>query len=151
MDSASINPTKGSDIQTTKAPAPAAKPVQKPAKAEVKAAPKDTVSLSPAAKDALESRASTPEVANDAPKPAQESSARQVDIPDSGKADSGVENNSRRFSVTEAKDVVVTIVDKKTQEVIKQIPSEEALDLRNAIRDGVEKIAPKDNPTEKLI
>jgi flagellar protein FlaG len=151
MDSTSINPAKGSDVQTTKAPAPAAKPVQKPPKAEVKAAPKDTVSLSPAAKDALESRASAPEVANDTPKPSSENSVRPADIPDSGSANSGVDNNSRRFSVTEAKDVVVTIVDKKTQEVIKQIPSEEVIDLRNAIRDGVEKIAPKDNPTEKLI
>ncbi|VAX30758.1 hypothetical protein MNBD_NITROSPINAE05-339 [hydrothermal vent metagenome] len=144
MDSASINPARGPDIQTTQAPASAAKPVQKPPKAEVKAAPKDTVSLSPAAKDALES--SGPEVSS-----SPVSSARPADIPDSGNADSGVDNNSRRFSVTEAKDVVVTIVDKKTQEVIKQIPSEEVLDLRNAIRDGVEKIAPKDNPTEKLI
>ena len=56
-----------------------------------------------------------------------------------------------QFSVTEANDVVLKIVDNETQEVIKQIPSEEELDLRNAIRDGVERIAPKDNPTEKLI
>jgi flagellar protein FlaG len=154
MDSTSINPTKGPDIQTPKAPTPVAKPVQKPPKAEVKAAPKDTVSLSPAAKDALESRASSPEVAEvakEAPKPSSENSARPADIPDSGSADSGVDSNSRKFSVTEAKDVVVTIIDNKTQEVVKQIPTEEVIDLRNAIRDGVEKIAPKDNPTEKLI
>jgi len=151
MDSASINPTKGPDIQPAQASAPAAKPVQKPPKAEVSAVPKDTVSLSPAAKDALESRASAPEVASDAPKPSPENSARSADIPDSGNAGSGVDDSSRKFSVTEAKDVVVTIIDRKTQEVIKQIPSEEVLDLRNAIRDGVEKIAPKGNPTDKLI
>jgi len=143
MDSASINPAKGSDIQTTKPPAAPEKPVASPPKAPVQAAPKDTVSLSPAAQDALKSSA---------PKEAASSgnSAPQVDRPKSESADLGA-NKSRQFSVTEANDVVLKIVNNETREVIKQIPSEEELDLRNAIRDGIEKIAPKDNPTDKLI
>jgi hypothetical protein len=146
MDSASINPAKGSDIQTTKPPAAPEKPVASPPKAPVQAAPKDTVSLSPAAQDALKS--SPPKVAKEAA--SSGNSAPQVDPPKSESADLGA-NKSRQFSVTEANDVVLKIVNNETQEVIKQIPSEEELDLRNAIRDGVEKIAPKDNPTEKLI
>jgi flagellar protein FlaG len=134
MDSASINPAKGPDIQTTKPPVAPEKPAASSPKAPVQAAPKDTVSLSPAAKEAASS----------------ENSAQQADSPKSESVDLGV-NKSRQFSVTEAKDVVLKIVDNETQEVIKQIPSEEVLDLRNAIRDGVERIAPKDNPTEKLI
>lgn len=153
MDSTSINPAKGPDIQTAKPQATPEKPVASSPKAPVQAAPKDTVSLSPAAQDALKS--SEPSDAPSAPTVTKETassgnSVPKVDPPKSENADLGA-NKSRQFSVTEAKDVVLKIVNNETQEVIKQIPSEEELDLRNAIRDGVEKIAPKDNPTEKLI
>ncbi len=146
MDSASINPAKGPDIQTTKPPASPDKPVSSsPPPAEVKAAPKDTVSLSPAAKDALESR-----VPEEGPKASPENTAQPADRPKTESADLGVDK-SRKFSVTEANDFVLKIVDNKTQEVVKQIPTEEELDLKNAIRDGVEKIAPENNPTDELI
>ncbi len=59
--------------------------------------------------------------------------------------------NSRKISLTDSNDVVLKIVDNETREVIKQIPSEDELHLKNAIRDGVENIAPKNNSTEELI
>jgi len=145
MDSSSINPVKGPDIQTAKPSAPSAQPVASPPKAEVQAAPKDTVSLSPAAKNALES--SAPEVAREA---SPENVVQQTDRPKAKSGDAGLEN-SRQLSVTDANDVVLKIVDNKTREVIKQIPSEEELQLKTAIRNGVENIAPKNNSTEDLI
>ena len=149
MDSSSINPAKGPDIQA-KPPASSGKPVAKPPEAEVKAAPKDTVSLSPAAKNALESGAQ--EVAQEAspPRATSENTARQAERPQTENADPGADT-SRRLSVTEGNDVVLKIIDNKTREVVKQIPSEEELDLRNAIRDGVEKISNENNPTDELI
>ncbi len=150
MDSSSINPVKGPDIQTAKPSASSAQPVASPPKAEVKSAPKDTVSLSPAAKNALES--SAPEVAREAssPKASTENVVQQADRPKTGGGDAGLEN-SRKISLTDSNDVVLKIVDNETREVIKQIPSEDELHLKNAIRDGVENIAPKNNSTEELI
>ena len=150
MESSSINPVKGPDIQTAKPSAPSAQPVASPPKAEAKAVPKDTVSLSSAAKNALES--SAPEVAREASssKASSENVARQVDRPKTKSGDAGLEN-SRQLSVTDANDVVLTIVDSKTREVIKQIPSEDELHLKNAIRDGVENISRDNNSTEELI
>ncbi len=150
MESSSINPVKGPDIQTAKPSASSAQPVASPPKAEVKAAPKDTVSLSSAAKNALES--SAPEVAREASssKASSENVARQVDRPKTESGDAGLEN-SRQLSVTDANDVVLKIVDTQTREVIKQIPSEDELHLKNAIRDGVENISRDNNSTEELI
>jgi len=153
MDSSSINPAKGPDIQA-KPPASSGKPVAKPPETEVKAAPKDTVSLSPAAKNALES--GPPEVTQEAaqetsrPRATSENTARQAERPQTESADLGTDK-SRQLSVTEGNDVVLKIIDNKTREVVKQIPSEEELDLRNAIRDGVEKISNENNPTDELI
>lgn len=148
MDSSSINPVKGPDIQTAKPSAPSAQPVASPPKAQVKAAPKDTVSLSSAAKNALES--SAPEVTREASSASPANVARQVDGPKIESGDAGLEN-SRKLSVTDANDVVLKIVDSKTREVIKQIPSEDELHLKNAIRDGVENISKDTDPTEELI
>ena len=49
-------------------------------------------------------------------------------------------NEQRKFSVTDDNDVVLQVIDSKTQKVIKSVPSEEEMQLRNAIRDGVSKI-----------
>jgi flagellar protein FlaG len=151
MDSSSINPAKGPDIQAAKPAAASEKPVSSPAPtAEVKAAPKDTVSLSPAAKSALES--GTPEVTQEAstPEASPADTVRESNGSKNESADLGLDK-SRKLSLTDANDVVVKIIDNKTKEVVKQIPSEEELQLRNAVRDGVENIAPKNNPTEDLI
>jgi len=84
------------------------------------------------------------------PRATSENTARQAERPQTESADLGTDK-SRQLSVTEGNDVVLKIIDNKTREVVKQIPSEEELDLRNAIRDGVEKISNENNPTDELI
>jgi hypothetical protein len=53
-------------------------------------------------------------------------------------ASSGSEQ--REFSVTDNNDVVLKVIDPQTQEVIRAVPSEEQLELRDAIRDELDKI-----------
>lgn len=135
MDNEAINPVKGPDIRAAKPPASSGKSVPSAPVADVKAAPDDTVSLSPAAKEALES--SAPE-------------APGTQNPKNETADLNGDN-SRKLQVTEGNDVVLKIVDNKTREVVKQIPSEEAVQLKNAIRNGIEDISTESNPTQDLI
>ena len=54
-------------------------------------------------------------------------------------------DNKKLLSVTENNDIVLKVIDKKTQEVVKQIPSEEQLKLKDAIRNVVDEIAPSDS------
>ena len=42
--------------------------------------------------------------------------------------------------MTENNDVVLKVIDSKTQEVVKSVPSEEQLDLKDAIRNELENI-----------
>lgn len=133
MDSEAINPAKGADIRPVKPPASSGKPVTPAApKGDANSAPDDTVSLSPAAKQALET--STPTNVEGAK---IETAGPNID-------------KSRKLQVTDGHDVVLKIVDNKTREVVKQIPSEEAVQLKNAIRDNIENITSENNPTEKL-
>ena len=46
----------------------------------------------------------------------------------------------RRISVTDNNDVVLQVIDPNTQKVIKSVPSEAELQLKNAIRGGVSEI-----------
>ncbi len=62
--------------------------------------------------------------------------AREVSAPSSGAASSS-NNEQRKFSVTEDNDVVLKVIDPETQKIIKSVPSEEQLQLSNAIRDGI--------------
>jgi uncharacterized FlaG/YvyC family protein len=72
-----------------------------------------------------------------------------VDLSTRAKALSEISNvetsssNSKhtKFSVTEGNDVVIEVIDPKTQEVVKSIPSEEEIQLKNAIRDGINDIS----------
>lgn len=149
MDSASINPVRGADVQTAKPQAFSGKSVSAKSAVEGESTPKDTVTLSPAGKNASES--GTPEVtegSSSQPPPAIASG--DGGRPENRNADL-ISDNSRKFSVTDANDVVLKIIDNKTQEVVKQIPSEEELRLKTAIRDGVENISSENNPTEELI
>ena len=149
MDSASINPVRGSDVQTAKPQASSGKSVSAKPAVDGESTPKDTVTLSPAGKNALES--GTPVAAQDSPRqPPPANTATDVDRPESGSGDPNADN-SRKFSVTDSNDVVLKIVDNKTREVVKQIPSEEELQLKTAIRDGVENISSENNRTEELI
>jgi len=152
MDSASINPARGPDIRTAKPPTSSGKPVSNSPVAEVKTTVDDTVTLSPAGKSASNGRG-TPVVTQDGfsrqPPPAN-ASRGTAERPDSRNG-SLIADNSSQFSITDANEVVLKIIDNKTQEVVKQIPSEEELQLRSAIRAGVEAIVSKNNTTEKLI
>lgn len=135
MDSEAINPTKGAAIRPTKASGPSRSPAASPPVQNANPTPDDTVSLSPAAKEAL--KTSTPTPVN-------------VYGPKVEAADLNIDR-SRKIQVTDDNEVVLKIVDNKTREVIKQIPSEEEVDLKQALRDSAENIATENNPTEDLI
>ena len=49
-------------------------------------------------------------------------------------------SEQRKFSVTDENDVVLQVIDPKTQKVVKSVPSEEQIELKNAVRDGVSEI-----------
>ena len=49
-------------------------------------------------------------------------------------------NEQKRFSVTDNNDVVIQVIDPKTQKVVKSIPTEEQIQLKNAVRDGINDI-----------
>jgi len=61
-----------------------------------------------------------------------------VESSSGGQASSNSEQ--RKFSVTDDNDVVLQVIDPKTQKVVKSVPSEEQMQLKNAIRDGVSEI-----------
>ena len=46
----------------------------------------------------------------------------------------------RKFSVTDDNDVVLQVIDPKTQKVVKSVPTEEQIQLKNAVRDGISSI-----------
>ena len=149
MNSVPINPIRGQDVQTAKPQASSGKSASVKPAVEGQAAPKDTVTLSPAGKNALESGA--PVAAQDSPRQSPPANtATDVDRPENGSGDLNADR-SLKFSVTDGNDVVLKIVDNKTREVVKQIPSEEEIQLKSAIRDGIEKISSENNTTEELI
>ena len=49
-------------------------------------------------------------------------------------------NEQKKFSVTDENDVVIQVIDPNTQQVVKSIPTEEQIQLKNAIRDGINNI-----------
>ena len=55
-----------------------------------------------------------------------------------GQASSNSEQ--RKLSVTDDNDVVLKVIDPKTQKVVKSIPTEEQIQLNVAIRDGISDI-----------
>jgi len=46
-------------------------------------------------------------------------------------------NEQKKFSVTDDNDVVIQVINPKTQQVVKSIPTEEQIQLKNAIRDEI--------------
>ena len=92
------------------------------------------------------SSSSTESVSSSAPAP--KPSGDSVSLSDQAKAlaqtkkggqtSSGSEQ--RRLSVTDDNDVVLKVIDPKTQRVVKSIPSEEQMQLKVAIRDGISSI-----------
>jgi uncharacterized FlaG/YvyC family protein len=49
-------------------------------------------------------------------------------------------NEQKKFSVTDDNEVVIQVIDPKTQQVVKSIPTEEQMQLKNAVRDGINDI-----------
>ena len=49
-------------------------------------------------------------------------------------------SEQKKFSVTDDNDVIIQVIDPKTHKVVKSIPTEEQIQLRNAIRDGINDI-----------
>ena len=50
------------------------------------------------------------------------------------------DSEQRKFSVTDNNDVVLEVIDPQTQKVIRTVPSEEQLELRDAIQDELDKM-----------
>ena len=50
------------------------------------------------------------------------------------------DNEQRKLSVTDNNDVVLEVIDQQTRKVVRTVPSEEQLELRDAIRDELDKI-----------
>ena len=49
-------------------------------------------------------------------------------------------SEQRKFSVTDNNDVVLEVIDTETQEVVRTVPSEEELELKDAIRNELDKV-----------
>ena len=49
-------------------------------------------------------------------------------------------NKQKKFSVTDDNDVVIQVIDPKTHQVVKSIPTEEQIQLKNAVRNGIKDI-----------
>lgn len=64
--------------------------------------------------------------------------AQRLAQPDKATASAGSEQ--RKFSVTDNNDVVLEVIDPQTQKVVRTVPSEEQLELRDAIRNELDKI-----------
>ena len=48
-------------------------------------------------------------------------------------------SEQKKFSVTDNNDVVLEVIDPETQEVVRTVPSEEELELKDAIRNELDK------------
>ena len=64
----------------------------------------------------------------------------QQDKASSSKITSVASIEQRKLSVTDNNDVVLEVIDQQTQKVVRTVPSEEQLELRDAIRDELDKI-----------
>ncbi len=82
------------------------------------------------------------------PTPGPEASVDSVDLSSKAKAlveskkggQASSNSEQRKFSVTDDNDVVLQVIDPKTQKVVKSVPTEEQMQLKNAVRDGISDI-----------
>jgi uncharacterized FlaG/YvyC family protein len=81
-------------------------------------------------------------VSSSAPQPAGDSVSLSVEAKALAQVSAGASSTSeqRKLSVTDDNDVVLKVIDPKTQEVVRSIPSEEQMQLKINIRDGVNNI-----------
>ena len=68
------------------------------------------------------------------------SSKAKVLVENKNGVQTSTNNEQKKFSVTDDNDVVIQVIDPKTQQVVKSIPTEEQIQLKNAIRDGINNI-----------
>ena len=68
------------------------------------------------------------------------SSKAQALVQDKNGVQGSSNNEQRKFSVTDDNDVVLQVIDPKTHKVVKSIPTEEQIQLKNAVRDGINDI-----------
>lgn len=103
----------------------------------------DTVSLSSQGKIALENAEKTsssvaePKTNIEIKSPLEQSQRNSSDL-------------NRQFSTTEDNQVVLKIIDRETQEVIKQIPPEDEIKLKEAIRQVVQDFQTSNQSTETI-
>ena len=76
------------------------------------------------------------------PKPSGDSVSLSVEAKALAQVSTGASlaSEQRKLSVTDDNDVVLKVIDSKTQEVVRSIPSEEQMQLKINIRDGVSNI-----------
>jgi len=129
MENQPISPGGKPDVVPVQKPTVSKESVKKASPTPSANVVEDTVTLSDRSKQVL-SRPGQPENPPENNAPSQ---------------DSGASDNTKHLSVTDDNDVVMKVIDKKTQEVIRQIPSEEQLKLKHAIRNIVDDLKPSDS------
>jgi hypothetical protein len=122
MESQPISPGGKPDIAPARKPTVSNESVKKASPTPPASGVEDTVTLSNQSKQVLS-------------RPPQSAPSQTAEASD----------NKKLLSVTDNNDVVMKVIDKKTQEVVKQIPSEEQLNLKDAIRNVVDDITPSDS------
>ena len=68
------------------------------------------------------------------------SSKAKVLVENKNGVQTSTNSEQKKFSVTDDNDVVIQVIDPKTQKVVKSIPTEEQIQLKNAVRDGINDI-----------
>ena len=68
------------------------------------------------------------------------SSKAKVLVKNTKGVQTSMNNEHKKFSVTDDNDVVIQVIDEKTHKVVKSIPTEEQIQLKNAVRDGINDI-----------
>mgnify|MGYP001273639603 CR=1 FL=1 len=96
--------------------------------------PKSTASSSRS--DAGASTAATDDIVNLSKKGKELAQQRS----DTSSATTPTGSEQRKFEVTENNDVVLEVIDSQTQEVVRSVPSEDQLELRDAIRNELDNI-----------
>ena len=129
MESQPISPGGKPDVAPARKPTVSNESVKKANPTPPVSGVEDTVTLSNQSKQVLS-------------RPAQTATPPENNAPSQ---DAGASDNQKLLSVTDNNEVVMKVIDKKTQEVVQQIPSEEQLNLKNAIRNIVDDITTGDS------
>ncbi len=82
------------------------------------------------------------EVSSSSPAPSGDSVSLSTQGQDLAQTDKAAPAGSeqRKFSVTENNDVVLKVIDPQTQKVVRSVPTEEQIELRDAIRNELDNI-----------